>query len=247
MLEIERKIYLFKIKDIWWADRPYDVKDYDGVTFHACKNKVDVGVFSCEEFTTLIIDLTQDLGVIWKNMDKSSCRYAINRAKRDGVKIKLNQNYEEFYKINQSFRKNKKIPLGHLNPETMKKYGTLFVAEFDGEILGGQVYLENENNIRWLISASKRLEVEKEKATLIGNANRLVVWQAINYAKEKGIKEFDMGGIYLGSNKNDPRYAINFFKQSFGGELVTHYIYQKYYSKIYKLTRSLYQLKQGAK
>ena len=88
MLEMERKIYLFKIKDIWWANEPFDVGGCDGVTFHACKSKVDREGFNCEAFTTLIIDLTQYLEVIWKNMDKSSCRYAINRAKRDGVKIK---------------------------------------------------------------------------------------------------------------------------------------------------------------
>lgn len=247
MLEIERKIYLFKIEDIWWADEPFDVNDCDGVTFHACKNKVDIEGFSCEEFTTLIIDLTQDLDVIWKNMNKSSCRYAINRAKRDGVKIKLNQNFDEFYRIYCSFRKKKKLALGYLKLEIMKKYGTLFVSEFDGEILGGQLYLEDDNNMRWLIAASKRLEVGKEKATLIGNANRLIIWEAINYAKKKGIKEFDMGGVYLGNNKNDPRYAINFFKQSFGGELVTHYIYRKDYSLTYKLARYLYGLKNSMK
>lgn len=38
---MERKIHSFKIKDIWWADEPYDVSGCDGVTFHACKNKVE--------------------------------------------------------------------------------------------------------------------------------------------------------------------------------------------------------------
>ena len=193
MLEIEGKIHIFKTKEIWFSDYPFDIKGYDSVTFRACKNKVDLNGFTREEFTTLVIDLTQDLDVIWKNMNKSSCRYAINRAKKDGIKIKLNQNYEEFCEINRSFRENKGLPVGSEKNEFMNKYGTLFVAEFDGEILCGQFYLEDENNIRWLIGASKRLEVGKEKATLIGNANRLVIWQAIQYAKEKGINEFDMG------------------------------------------------------
>jgi len=243
MLETERRIYIFKIKDIWWADEPFDVDGCDGVTFHACKSKVDTEGFSREEFTTLVIDPIQDLDTIWKNMDKSSCRYAINRAKRDGVKIKLNHKYKEFYEINHSFRKNKGLPVGFEKLEFMKKYGTLFVAEFDGEIIGAQLYLEDEINIRWLVGASKRLEVSKAKATLIGNANKLIIWQAIKYAKEKGIMEFDMGGYYFGGNKNDPKYTINKFKQSFGGKLTTHYIYRKNYSKIYKVARFLYGLK----
>lgn len=245
VLEMDRKIYSFKIKDIWWADEPYDVSGCDGVTFHACKNKVDVEGFSCEEFTTLVIDLTQDLDMIWKNMSKSSCRYAINRAKKDGVKIELSRDFDEFYDINCSFKKKKKLALSYLKPEIMEKYGTLFVLEFDEEILGGQLYLEDENNMRWLVGASKRLEVGTEKATLIGNANKLLIWEAINYAKEKGIKEFDMGGYYTGGDKSDPRYTINIFKQSFGAKLATYYIYRKYYSKIYKLFRGLYQLKEG--
>ena len=245
MLEITRKRYIFKTKEIWFSDYPFDVKGYDSVIFRACKNKVDMKGFSREEFTTLIIDLTQELDVIWKNMSKSSCRYSINRAKRDGIKIKLNQNYEEFRELNQSFRESKGLPSGSETVEFMKKYGILFVTEFDGEILGGQLYLDDESNIRWLVGASKRLEVNNEKATLIGNANRLMVWQAIQYAKEKGIKEFDMGGYYTGEAKDEQKERINVFKKSFGGELVTHYIYQKDYSKIYKLAKKIYQLKQG--
>ncbi len=246
MLQVERKIYLFKTTEIWFSDYPFDVTGYDAVTFHACRNKVDIHGFDREEFTTLVIDLTQDLDVIWKNMSQSSCRYAINRAKRDGVKIKRNENYKEFYEINRSFRRRKGLPLGFEKIETMKKYGTLFVAEFNGEILGGQLYLEDENNIRWLLGASKRLEVSKEKATLIGNANRLIIWQAINHAKEKGIKEFDMGGYgHTGGDKSDQADTIDTFKLSFGGKLTTHYIYQKDYSKIYKFAKKLYQLRYG--
>ena len=244
-LEIEKKRYIFKTKAIWFSDYPFDVEGYDSVTFHACKTKVNMEGFTREEFTTLVIDLTQDLDVIWKNMSKSSCRYAINRAKRDGVKVKLNQNYEEFYEINRSFRENKGLPLGSETVEFMKKYGTLFVAEFDGKILGGQFYLEDKNNIRQLIGASERLEVSKEMATLIGNANRLIIWEAIKYAKEKGIKEFDFGGYYSGKVKDEQKEGTNIFKQSFGGKLVTHYIYQKDYSRVYKLAKKIYQLKEG--
>ncbi|MCD6239311.1 MAG: GNAT family N-acetyltransferase [Thermotogae bacterium] len=243
MLEIERKIYIFKTKQIWFADYPFNVNGYDSVSFHACKNKVDIKGFIREEFTTLIIDLTQDLDVIWKNMSKSSCRYAINRAQRDGVKIKLNQNYEEFYEIVHSFRKAKGLPAHPEKIDFMKKYGILFVAEFDGEIIGGNLYIADKNNIRWLTGASKRLGVNREKATLIGNANRLILWETIKYAKEKGIREFDMGGYYTGGDTNDPRYTINIFKKSFGGVLTTNYIYRKE-TKLYKFAKKIYQLKQ---
>lgn len=240
MLEIEIKGHVFKYKEIWFADYPYDIKGYASVTFMECRNKVDITGFTRQEHTTLVIDLTQDLDTIWRNMGKKSCRYEINRAKRDGVIVKMNQNFNEFYEMDKSFREKKGLATASLrHPEFMRRYGTLFTAEVAGELIAGQFYLEDENNIRWLEGASKRLEAGRDKAILIGCANRLIIWEAIKYAKEKGIKELDMGGYYTGGDTNDPRYSINTFKRSFGGELTTHYIYDRIYSKIYKLAGCL--------
>lgn len=231
-LIIESKRLITKRKAIFFADYPFDVEDCHVVFFYGCKNKVDIPRFSCEEFSTLIIDLTLDSEEIWKRMDRKSCRYAIKRAIRDGVKVKLNENYEDFYNIDRRFRERKGFsPIGP-SVDFMKKHGTLFAAEFDGEIVAGAFFLENTNTIRWVSAASKRFEVEKNKAILIGNANHLIIWEAIKNAKEKGIKEFDMGGYYTGSNKSDPRYTTNLFKKSFGGKLVKRFDYQKYYSRL---------------
>ena len=178
-------------------------------------------------------------------MSGSNCRRAIRHAEANGVKIKLNQNYEEFFEINQSFRKKKGLDAYSESIDFMKKYGTLFVTEFNKEILLGQLYLEDENNIRWLITGSKRLNVDKEKARLISNANKLTVWNAIKYAKEKGIKEFDMGGYYTGEKKDIQKENINIFKKSFGGKSATHYICKKDYSKLFKFTKKIYDMKKN--
>lgn len=246
MLEIKQQKSIFKIKEIWFSDYPFDVNGCHMVTFMDCKNKIEANGFEIEEFTTLVIDLTQDLDKIWKNMN-SSCRYKINRVKRDGIKIKINDNYEEFYELNRSFRKNKRLPEDNMEIDLMKKCGSLFVAECNGEIIAGQFYLQDENNIRLLLGASKRLEVDKEKTALIGRANRLITWEAINYAKSKGVKEFDMGGYHTGKTNDEQREKINVFKESFGGKLVAHHTYHKYYSKTFKYTRRLYQLRLGVK
>ena len=242
MLEINKKTYMFNSKEIWFADYPYDVEHCDGVTFMECKNRIDIAGFTRREFTTLVIDLMQDLDAVWKNMGKKSCRYEINRAKREGVIVKINQNFNEFCEMDRSFREKKGLGTGSsCQPEFMRRYGTLFTAEVAGETIAGQFYLEDEKNVRWLVGASKRLEVDRDKAIVIGCANRLMLWEAIKYAKEKGIKEFDFGGYYTGGDTNDPRYSINLFKQSFGGELTRHHIYQKDYSKLYRFARYLYK------
>jgi len=245
MLEINKKRLIFKIKEIWFADYPFDVEKCDSVVFRGCRNKIDVQGFKRIAFPTLVIDLSQDLGKIWKDMRKSSCRYAITRAEKEDVIVEKNRNYEEFFKIYLQFIKLKHLRRNKdLSVRFMKKYGVLFTAKNkNNEILGGQFYLEDPSlsSIRWLIGASRRLEVDKKNQSLIGNANRLITWYAIKYAKEKGIKEFDMGGYCTSKVNGGQREGINFFKKSFGGKLTTHYIYQKDYSKLY---RTLSLLKQ---
>ncbi len=196
---------------------------------------MDIEGFSFKEFSTSIIDLKEDLDSLWKNLSKSSCKYAIKRAKREGIKINININYEEFIKINNSFRESKKLSKSYLNDvELMKKIGTLFIAKLGDEILGGNFYVNDEKNMRWLLGASKRLEVNKEKATLIGNANKLLIWEAIKFGKRNGIETFDLGGYSLDKN-NSEKMGINSFKKGFGGEFKTFYYYSKDYSKLYHI------------
>jgi len=248
MLVLDKKILTFKVKEIHFSDYPYDIGGCDALSFHFCRNKITAPGFTCTERLTSVIDLTQDLDTIWRKLDKKSSRYAINRAQRDGIEFKINQNYEEFYHLNKSFMQQKGImPLlgiGVTSIKEMKRYGTLFISEYKGEVLSGHLYLEDENNLKLWLSASKRLDVDREKAILIGNANRLLHWEAIKYAKEKGIEEFDMGGLWSDeeAKANEMKRNINFFKQSFGGKTTTYYDYQKIYSPLYKRGSHLYRI-----
>jgi hypothetical protein len=234
-LEINKKRAIFSLRQIWFAEYPFDVKGADRVIFKDCKNKIDAPGFSREETTTLVIDLAQDLDSIWKNMSRTSCRYEIHRAEKEGIKVKINQNFEDYIKIDKLFSKAKKRRSLNLTREFLKKSGILFVAELNGEILGGYFYLRDDYNMEPLSNPSKRLNVDNKKSSLVGMGNRLIIWEAIKYAKEKGIKEYDFGGYYTGEEKDEQKEKINMFKRSFGGKLVTRYNYRKDYSIIYKL------------
>lgn len=226
---------MFKIKQVCFSEFPFDINGCDILEFSGCKYKMRLDGFTCTPQTTSIIDLTQDLKEIWKNMSKSSCRYAIKKAERDGVTVKKSQRYHEFKEINKSFRRAKGLPPTPKKlMEIFEKCAVLFFAEYGREILAGQVYVTDGHAIRWLIGASRRLEVDANKG-LIGNANKLVIWEAIRFAKTSGMKEFDMGGIYTGDDKDDQRTAINKFKLGFGGEIKTYFNYRKVYSKFYIL------------
>ena len=240
MLIIDRKIHLFKVREIFFAHAPIDVQGCHYVVYSACKNPPGDRTFACEKVSTLIIDLTQDLDAIWSKMDKKSCQYMIKRAGRETIRIKMNENYEEFGRINRNFKKHKGLGTFYSMDRIARlKEGLLLTAEVNGEVVAGQSYLESDTHIRWIIGASKRLEVDKEKAILIGCANRLMTWEAIKYAKDKGIREFDMGGYYTGEDKNDSRFSVNSYKKSFGGVVVDRYTCTKSYSMLWNLAQKL--------
>lgn len=239
MLEIDVNRFLFKTKTIWFSEAPFDIIGYDGVTFYACTQDTDMDGFSKEKFTTLIIDLNQNIDDIWKKMGKSSCRYEIRRAEKEGVEILVNKEYETFIEINKNFRMQKGLPEYNLDIDFLKKNGTLFVSVINGKIYGGQFYLNDDSHIRWLLGASRRLDPIESKNPLIGAANRLMIWEAIKYAKNFQIDIFDMGGYYIGNKIDLEKEKINFFKKSFGGNMTTQYIYRKAYSLKYTLAKKV--------
>ena len=242
MLTIEAKNFFLKKKYIWFSESPFDVPDCDAMFFYACKNNVDLPGFEKREAPTMVIDLEQDLETIWSNMGKKSCRYFIKRADREEIEIKTSGHYDEFIRLYSKFVVQKGFYSWPMKIDTLRKYGTLFTAFHHGAIMAGIILVEDLSNIRWLLGGSKRLEVDKEKTVMVSCANRLLIWEAIKYAKKKGLKEFDFGGYYTGNDKKDPRYTIAHFKKQFGGSLVTHYKYIKYYSRIYLLAKKVVKI-----
>jgi lipid II:glycine glycyltransferase (peptidoglycan interpeptide bridge formation enzyme) len=244
ILEINNSAFIFKTKKIVFSEVPFDINGYDGVTFDECTKDVDIKGFSKVEFTTIVIDLTQDLETIRKKMDRL-CRRSIDYAKKDGIIIRMNQGYEIFNSINSEFRKAKGLSKHNLDIEYMEKNGVLFLADYEGQTLAGHYYLSDGKNFRFLLNASKRLEVTGNMNKIVGNANRLMIWEAICYAKACGISTYDMGGYYTGKEPDPEKEGINKFKKSFGGQVVTHYFYQKDYSRLYYIGRKFLALSLG--
>ena len=234
MIEINRAKFIWNVKEVWFSDKPHDIEGCDFLVFNNCKEKVEMSDFIRSEHQTLVIDMRKGIEDIWKNMSKSSCRYMINGAGKNNIRVIVNQKIEDFIKINKSFRRKKNLPALKLSVDFIKKNGILFVAELNGEVLGGQFYLTDKHNMRWLVGASKRLSEDKDKSRMVGMANRLLVWEAIKYGKKMGLINFDLGGYYVGNTDNE-KISINRFKESFGGKVMSYYSYKKYYSKFYKI------------
>lgn len=239
MLEIDRRFLAFRRKDFWFCERPFDVSGYDGVIFYSCPGKVEAPGFLRRDFTTIVVDLTQDEDKLWKGIDFWT-RKKINKARNHGVEVRMNQHYREFHDIYRAFRRDKGLAPYSLDPEFMKKNGTLFVASLDGEIVGGHFFLSDSEHLRGLITGSKRLETDRHRANVIGYANRLIVWEAMMFARRQGIREYDMGGYFTGPSKDARMESINAYKASFGGTVTTRYHYEKSYSRLFSFVRGAY-------
>jgi len=61
MIEIDRKNFRFKTKEIWFSDNPFDISGYDRVIFKECKNKLDYPGFIRSNFFFFFIDLTHKI------------------------------------------------------------------------------------------------------------------------------------------------------------------------------------------
>jgi hypothetical protein len=235
---IDYPFLIFKKRDIFLSEFPYDNDhEFDVVTFKYCKNRINLPGYKCEEKLTATIDLKQKTEEIWDKMDRK-LRQKIKKATKENISWKINENFDEFYTISKDFVKQKNftprigaiLALDVPTVKIMKKYGTLFTAELNGEILSGHLYLEDNENILAWISTSKRLAVDKETSKLINYANCLLHWQAINYAKEKSIRTFNWGGISLDPKNN----SINAYKLSYGGQIEPSYFYSKINNILYK-------------
>ena len=242
----------YTYKEIHNADTPYEVKNCDIATFQYCKNKTNNTDFTLiKPHVTSIIDLTQTNKELWHNINPST-RSNINRAKREHIFIEKNKHYNQAYKLYKLLLKKKKYAsvhglltifgIGSVSKKTMNQYATLFTARIDQEIIAMMAFLESKTSIHAWLGGSKRLNVNKDKAKKISNANRLIIWEAIQYAKNKGMQEFDLGGIFSDKEiQQDPqKKGIREFKRQFGGTKVTRYQYQKIYSPTLKILYKLY-------
>ena len=246
---IDNSFLFLKKRDIFLSETPYDIGDeIDIVNFRWCKNRINLPGYSCLETLTSTINLNQELEEIRTKMNKT-IRRKIKKVEKGPIIWKMNENFNEFYKVYKNFMKLKGYGsrLGFLgfelpNVKIMEKRGTLFTYELNGEILGGQLYLEDDETIFLWVSASKRLEVDKKTALLISEANAFLVWETIKYAKKKSLKTFNWGGLWSMEEALDPeKNSLNQYKISFGGQIKMYYSYSKINNKLYKIISHIYQ------
>lgn len=216
----------FRKKWVWFSD-PYDVKGADMVTFFSYNDLVKEG-FRKKEGITTIINLSEDLDLIWNKMRKNFIRKQIKRGENNGIAIRLDNNFSEFNNIYSNFRKEKKIKKDKF--EVFEKNGLLCSAYFEEKAVAGGVFIAAAPYFRaWVLASARFNQRDGRMREIIGQANRMIIWEAMKYAKNENFKYFDFGGINAG--ENDP---LSEFKEAFGGARKNCYYYSRVYSPILK-------------
>ncbi len=220
----------FKKKWVWFSD-PGDVSNTDMVTFFSYNN-VDKEGFKKKKGLTTVIDLSQDLDILWSNMRKKFIRKQIKRGEKKGIIVKQNNDFRTFKPVYLNLRRGKN--LNKVNYKVLRESGLLFLAYYKQRVIAGGVFITDGINIRAWVLSSIRFRAESGKfKEIIGQANRMVIWEAIKHAKSQGCRIFDLGGIKPDS-LNKSRRAVAEFKEAFGGKRKNCYFYSKIYSRLLK-------------
>ncbi len=175
-------------------------------------------------FSTYVLNLA-DSQEVWKKLHQKGVRWAVGKAKKDGVTVKLDNTADGvkiFNNLNQMTKKNLGVPahpLYFLNNIARKlpDCSKLYLAYVNEKPIAGIVTISFKDTVCYAYGAS-------DSNYLSYHPNDLAIWRTIEESCEKGYHYFDFG-----KTAPDNEGLIR-FKKHWGTEPKTMYYY--YYPKI---------------
>jgi CelD/BcsL family acetyltransferase involved in cellulose biosynthesis len=142
------------------------------------------------------LDLTPSQEALWERVDSGS-RRAIRKAERAGVTVRAARDETDlraFYELHVRVRKQKYRMLAQPYRffEAVWRHvmagdqGALLLAERDGALLGGVMYLQWRDRLYYKFNASAPEQLEFRP-------NDLLAWEGIRLAKQRGLTYLDFG------------------------------------------------------
>jgi lipid II:glycine glycyltransferase (peptidoglycan interpeptide bridge formation enzyme) len=243
MLITERKFQIFNIANIYFFEEPVPINpinlpNCDVLTYHTYENCGNIDGFYKMSYFTTTIDLKQDIDVIWNKIKRQHKR-SIHRAKKTDITITLCNNYKEFHQRYKKFLKLKNYadPSGISIPslEFMQKYGILFITKSQGKTLGGNLFFHDDYNVLHAFSEYEKFGNMRDKNKLISDSNCYMQWEAMQYFKNMGLINYDLGGLMSDEMITNPqKQGLNYYKLRFGGDIKSRYEYRKFNSLFLK-------------
>lgn len=176
------------------------------------------------------VDLSLDVKQIWSGIDED-CRAEINRAKRENVTILINPDnaLERFYNIHCiSWNRTAGFhhPLSHFLEEekAFKSNIYYFIALNDGKDIAAIIIHVYKNSV-FYASGCSLSEGQSVKP------NNFLLYSAIMWAKEQGLKWFGVGIFDSSCGLNEKEYKVGQYKSQFSTLYHPVSEFKKFYSK----------------
>lgn len=205
---------------------------------------------------TFVLDLTKSEEELLKNMHPKT-RYNLRLAEKKGVEVvednsdkafaeylkltKETTQRQNFYAHNENYHKLMWETLRQTQGKPIDKNrlsAHLLKASYKGETLATWILFVLGDTLYYPYGASSN----KYREVMASN---LIMWEAIKFGKNLGLKKFDMWGA-LGPNPDtkDPWYGFHRFKEGYGGKLTEFvgsydFVINKNLYIIYKIFNSI--------
>lgn len=177
----------------------------------------------CEDFVTLLVDLTQDEEALFGTFGKDN-RYKIRRAatKDNCTCIFYDEPAAEldafcrFYDLFASAKRLGPVYRNWLDQAIAARRVILTCARQNEESRVWHAYIVSGDRVRLYYSASLFRAEDKDLQAVIGRLNRWLHWQDMLEFKRRGFRIYDLGGIFS-DESSSVAAGINRFKKEFGG------------------------------
>jgi len=174
--------------------------------------------------TTYFIDLTMNSDDLLKSFEEKT-RYNIRLSAKKGVEVRLentNKGVEDFYSI---YRETASRDNFLIHPKSYyqsikrilvdRGMASIFLAYHRGIPIAG-VYIFNFGDKIWYMYGASRSESRNVMP------NHALHWEVIKWAKEKGLRVYDLWGIPSNPREGHPLWGVYRFKKGFRGSLVKY-------------------------
>ncbi|GEM_PF-1705481 len=178
---------------------------------------------------TRILKLDDTLDDIWMNMRKNT-RNLVRKAEKLDIEIIRTQgdefldDFEKIYNETVSRHGWNAFDFEHVKKQykflTSNDLSDMFVARYEGKIVSVAIFSKFSEQVIYHHSGSVSLKDVP--------VNYLLIWEAIKYYRDIGVKEFNFFGVVGKDETRHPWYGLSLFKRGFGGsdrELIGDYDY----------------------
>lgn len=174
-------------------------KNCDFVALRHGRSLPDQGPWQCvEDNSNSVLQLNRPISDIWKGLDAKSARWAVNRARRDGVVVDRKQDaaaYRTFYQLEVQTRRRQAMPV--YPPclfDSMRRHlaglelSQVMLAYLSGQAVAGTIVWSFNGTVIYGYAASVA-----DREILRSQPMDLLVWEVIQSAHEDGAHQFDFG------------------------------------------------------